>query len=71
MTEPYDYSNLLGLIKSKRITHEELARKIQMHPSTLSSKLNNNSEFTQKQMRAIMAALDKTVDDIPDYFFFH
>lgn len=71
MNEPYDYSNLLGLIKSKRITHEDLARRIQMHPSTLSSKLNNNSEFTQKQMRAIMTALGKSVDDIPGYFFAH
>lgn len=71
MNEPYDYSALLGLIKSKRITHEELARKTQMHPSTLSAKLNNNSEFTQRQMRAIMTALDKAVDDIPEYFFVH
>lgn len=71
MGEIYDYSNLLGLIKQNRLTHEELARKVQMHPTTLSLKLNNNGEFTQKQMRSIMAALGKTVEDIPSYFFVH
>lgn len=69
--DAYDYSNLLGLIKSKRLTHEELAKKAQMHPSTLSQKLNNNGEFTQTQMRTIIAVLGKSVDDIPDYFFTH
>jgi len=67
----YNYSALYGLIREKQITQEELAQKIGIHPSTLSCKLNNNSEFSQGEMILIMDVLGKRMKDIPAYFFQH
>lgn len=49
--EPYNYSELLGRIKAKKLTQEELARIIKLNPSTLNLKLNNKSEFSQSDLR--------------------
>lgn len=67
--EPYDYSELLGKIRSKKITQEELAKKIHLNPATLNQKLKNKSEFSQSEMRNICKALDVPIDNIVTYFF--
>lgn len=65
----YDYSALLGLIKENKLTQESLSEKVGINKTTLNLKLNNNGEFTQKQMLAIMETLGRSVKDIPTYFF--
>lgn len=65
----YDYSELLGRIKAKKITQEELAKQIHLNPSTLNQKLNNKSDFSQTEMRNICQVLDIPIDNIVSYFF--
>lgn len=65
----YDYSSLLGLMKSKKLRQEDLAAKIRINPSTLSQKLNNQSEFTQGEMRKICNVLGVPLGDLSKYFF--
>jgi transcriptional regulator with XRE-family HTH domain len=65
----YDYSELLGLIKSKKLRQEDLALKIGMNPATLNLKLNNKSEFNQSQIRQICIVLDIPSRLVPKYFF--
>lgn len=67
----YDYSELLGKLRAKKITQEELARKIHLNPSTLNQKLNNKSEFSQSEMRNILNVLEVPVSMISTYFFAH
>lgn len=67
--QPYDYSELLGRIKAKKITQEELAKQIHLNPSTLNQKLNNKSEFSQSEMRNILNILEVPIDKIASYFF--
>ena len=67
----YDYSELLGKLRAKKITQEELARKIHLNPSTLNQKLNNKSEFSQSEMRNILNVLEVPVSMIATYFFAH
>ena len=67
----YDYSELLGKLRAKKITQEELARKIHLNPSTLNQKLNNKSEFSQSEMRKILNVLEVPVSMITTYFFAH
>lgn len=69
ITRKYNYSELLGKIKSKNITQEELARKIRLNPSTLNQKLNNKSEFSQSEMRNICNMLNVPIDNVVSYFF--
>lgn len=65
----YDYSELLGRMKAKKITQEELARLIHLNPSTLNQKLNNKSEFSQNEMRVILKILEEPIDNVSSYFF--
>lgn len=67
--QPYDYSELLGRIKAKKITQEELAKQIHLNPSTLNQKLNNKSEFSQSEMRSILEILEEPIDNVSSYFF--
>lgn len=66
----YNYSELLGKLKSKNITQEELARKIHLNPSTLNQKLNNKSEFSQTEMRNICSVLNVPLDNIVSFFYY-
>ena len=65
----YDYSELLGLLKSKKLRQEDLASKIHINPSTLSQKLNNQSEFTQGEMKKICKVLNISLKNLSKYFF--
>lgn len=67
--QSYDYSELLGRIKAKKITQEELAKQIHLNPSTLNQKLNNKSEFSQSEMRNILKILEEPIDNVSSYFF--
>ena len=65
----FDYSKLLGRIKEKGFTQESLAKLIGITPGVMSMKLNNQSNFKQKEIFAICDALDISVSEIGEYFF--
>ena len=65
----YDYSRLLGAMREKAISQEQLAQKIHINPATLNAKLQNKSQFKQKEMLDIMQVLDLPGNDIQSYFF--
>ncbi len=65
----YDYSELLGKMRSQKITQEELAKRIHLNPSTLNQKLNNKSEFSQSEIRNILSVLGIPIEMTAVYFF--
>lgn len=65
----YNYSRLLGKIRERGITLEQLSADIGINASTLSGKLHNKSEFRQKEMLAICNNLGIDIADIEKYFF--
>lgn len=65
----YDYSKLLGRLKEKGITQEELSKLIGRTETTVSFKFNGRAFFTQKEIDAICEALDIPDAEIKDYFF--
>ena len=67
--ETFDYSELLGKMKKEKITQEELAKRLSINPSTLNQKINNRSEFTQKEMREILKILGEPLENVSIYFF--
>lgn len=67
----YDYSNLLGAMRSKGITQEQLARIIGKSAATLNRKLCGAREFKQSEMFKILEALDEPIERTSFYFFKH
>ena len=45
----YDYSKLKGKIAEKGYTKFSLSKALQMHPNSLSGRLDNKLEFTEFQ----------------------
>ena len=68
---PYDYSKLLGRMKEKNITQDQLAKMIGLQPPTLSQKLNNKAKFKQAEISKICDILDIAANEIGVYFFAH
>lgn len=67
MTE-FDYSKLRGKIREYG-TQEAFADAIGISTVTLSEKLNNKSQFTQKEINKSVEVLQIAPEDIPTYFF--
>lgn len=65
----YDYSKLLGRMKERGVTQEQLAKEIGITESTLNAKLNNKFNFKANEMDAICRVLDIPNDEIGAYFF--
>ena len=65
----FNYNKLRGRIRETGLTQEEVAKQINVNPTTLSLKLNNASEFTQSEIRSICDLLDISGRDLSDYFF--
>ena len=65
----FDYSKLLGRIKEKGLTQNELAVKIGRDKSSLSAKLNGKSAFTTVEIDNICKVLDISNGEIVEYFF--
>lgn len=65
----FDYSKLLGRIKEKFGTQDNLAAKTTMSVTSLNYKLNNKIEWKQKEIIEIALLLDIQITEIPDYFF--
>ena len=65
----FDYSKLLGLMREKQITQNELAVQIGNTLATLNLKLNNKAKFKQSEIVQICEILGIEGDDIGTYFF--
>ncbi len=65
----YNYSKLLGRIRERDLTQEQLAKAIGKNKSTISAKVNNQFSFTQEEMDAICKVLDIPSEEIGAYFF--
>lgn len=65
----YDYSKLLGRIKEKYSTRENLVKEITISSTSLNLRLNNKLKFDQQDIKELCIALDIEEDEIPDYFF--
>lgn len=58
------YPKLKGLMAEKGITQSELAKIINVDPSTMSYKMNNKSEFTISEIKKIISYFKKTFEEI-------
>jgi len=65
----FDYSKLLGLMRSKNITQSFLAKEIGNTEATLSLKFNNKAKFKQSEILLICEILDINENEIGLYFF--
>lgn len=65
----FDYSKLKGRIREKFITQEAFAKKLGMSRSTFSLKINDVSEFSQREMLRALKLLGVNVKLIDEYFF--
>ena len=65
----YNYSKLLGRMKERGITQEQLAKEIGKDKSTVNAKLNGKYAFTTKEIDDICKVLDIPNSEIGDYFF--
>lgn len=65
----FDYSKLLGRMKEREITQENLAVMININKGTLNLKLNNKAFFTQPEIRKICVVLEICDSEIGLYFF--
>jgi transcriptional regulator with XRE-family HTH domain len=65
----FNNSKLLGRMKERGITQEQLAKEIEKDKSTVNSKLNGKYAFTAKEIDDICKVLDISNSEIGDYFF--
>lgn len=65
----YNYSKLLGRMKERGVTQEQLAKEIGKNEATLNMKLNNKFQFKADEMDAICKALDIPNIEMGEYFF--
>lgn len=65
----FNYSKLRGRIREKCGNNAVFAKKLGIHDSTLSQKLNNMSDFSQNEIFKSIRILELKESDIPDYFF--
>ena len=65
----FNYSKLRGKIKEVFGTQDKFAKALGISGTTLSLKLNNISEFTQKEMAASMLLLHEPAHSVDKYFF--
>ena len=65
----FNYSKLLGLLKEKGMTQEDLALIIGRTKATLNLKINGKANFTIDEMDKICESLGIAKKDIGKYFF--
>lgn len=65
----FDYSKVRGKIREKFKTQDEFASKMGFSTTTLSYKLNNKVEWTQKEIGKAVELLGIDESEIPNYFF--
>lgn len=63
------YAKLRGKIKEVYGTQDAFAEAIGLNSSSVSSKLNNKTEWTKKQIVVACDKLNIPLKDAPEYFF--
>lgn len=69
MEQQEQYAELRGAIRAKYRTQEEFARAVGMNPSTLSLKLNGNTQWTRDEIVTACNKLEIPLADAAKYFF--
>lgn len=69
MEEEFDFNKLRGKIKEKYKTQTAFSNDMEFNEVTLSNKLNNNVEFTSKEILKATRLLNIEQQLIPEYFF--
>lgn len=67
--EIYNYGKLLGRMKEKRFTQDELADKIGISATSMNLSLNNKRDFKQEEILSVCDCLGIPLSKIPEYFF--
>ena len=65
----FNYDNLRGRIKAKGYLEKDFAKELQMTPASLSSKLNQKTDFTSMEIHKICEKLEIDLNEIKEYFF--
>lgn len=65
----FDYNKLRGRIREVFKTQSAFAKAIGMSTTSLSAKLNNLVEFSQKEIDRAVKLLKISQEEIPIYFF--
>ena len=65
----FDYDKLRGRIREMKKSETKFAPEVEMSPATLSSKLNQKTDFTSIEKHKISKALGIEQMEIPKYFF--
>ncbi len=65
----YNYDKLLGRIKEKFRVQASFAAAMGISEHSLSSKLNNKTDFKQEEIIKACDLLEVKQDEIPNYFF--
>ncbi len=65
----FNYNKLRGKIKEVFGTQEAFAMHVTLSNTSVSAKLNNKVEFSQKEIIRSARALNIAAADIPEYFF--
>lgn len=65
----FDYSMLKGKIKEKFDTQDAFAKELGIGRVSLSMRLNNKLEFSQKEMEKSCILLSIDICDLAKYFF--
>ena len=65
----FEYSKLKGRIREVCNSDTNFASKMELNRSTVSSKLNNRSEFTQDEIKRACKILNIPPEKIGEYFF--
>lgn len=65
----FDYSKLLGRVIEKCGTRRNFANQMHLSERSVSLKLNNKVDFTQKEICLASSILDIPLKDIHTFFF--
>ncbi len=68
--EQFDYSKLRGRIKEIFGTQEKFAKAVGLSDVSISAKLNNKSEWTQREINRAAIVLKIKKEEISNYFFY-
>lgn len=67
----YNYNKLLGKMKERNVTQEDLATALKISSASLNRRLKNHAEFRQSEMKDALRFLNVELSAIEEYFFAH
>ena len=62
-------NELLAEFKRKGLTQEEVAKILSIHPTTITKKINGQTEFTLSELNSMIKLLDLSLEQIATIFF--